>query len=75
MKKIISILLLISGCSLAAYTPPKEYTFKFTDAQVSILWNVINQSNAPHLQVTEIQNLIQSQYQQQIQKDSINNKK
>lgn len=62
MKKTIIVLIAIA---LISAMPPKDYTFKLTDQQVQTLWLCLEASNAPHLQVKEIQSVIQSQYQAQ----------
>lgn len=59
MKKLLFLLFLFIS---TAATPPKEYTFKLTDAQVQDLWQALQQSNAPHQKVVELQTLIQQQY-------------
>lgn len=62
MKKFVLILsLLISG-----FTPEKKYKFEFNDTQLSLLWDAIDKSNAPHQQIKQLQELIQSQLKLQI---------
>jgi len=68
MKNIFAaiVTIIMLGIIFISGMPPKDYTFKLTDAQVQLLWQVMDQSTAPHLQVKEIQAVIQSQYQAQI---------
>jgi hypothetical protein len=68
MKKTIfaavgTIILLMA---IYAGTPPKEFTLKLTDAQLNQLWYVIENSAASHVQVKEIQDIIQGQVQKQM---------
>jgi hypothetical protein len=62
MKKSIIILAFI----LLAFTPEKKYKFEFNDAELNALYNCIDNSNAPHMQVKEVEALIQSQLKGQI---------
>lgn len=67
MKKAIIILGLIF---IISFTPEHKYKFEFNEAQLNTLWNCIDNSNAPHNQVKEIEALIQSQLKIQIPADS-----
>lgn len=51
-------------------TPPKVFTFTFTEAQLNKLYNGLDQSNAPHSDIKEIQNIISIQYSKQLQDTS-----
>lgn len=54
MKKLLALILIISLTSFkAGKKVQKTYTFSFTEAQVIQLFNVVEQSNAPHLTVKE----------------------
>lgn len=67
MKNIFAgvVTIIMLGIIFVSGMPPKDYTFKLTEAQVATLWQCLEASNAPHLQVKEIQSVIQSQYQAQ----------
>jgi hypothetical protein len=68
MKKTIfaavgTIILLMA---IYAGTPPKEFTLKLTDAQLNLLWGVIDNSNSPHATVKELQDILLPQIQKQM---------
>lgn len=74
MKKTLIIISLIL---LIAFTPTQEkkYKFEFNDQELNLLWNTIDNSNAPHQQVKEIQQIIQNQLKGQVISDSTKLKK
>lgn len=66
MKKTITLLLVLG---LMAFSPdqtqPKKYRFELTEAQVSLLWYTIDNSEASHVGVKELQKLLADQYNAQ----------
>lgn len=71
MKSIIVILGIIG---LIAFTPDankkyneeKKFKLEFTDTQVKMLWNAIDNSSAPHDQIKALETIIQQQYAVQL---------
>lgn len=73
MKKAILIGALII-CGFKTDTV-KTYKLEFNDVQLNALWNCLDNSNAPHNQVKEIQALIQQQLKSQLPKPPIDSMK
>lgn len=63
MKKgILTILALLT----LSFQQEKKYKLELTATQLQIMWNAIDNSNAPHNQVKEIEALLQSQLKGQV---------
>jgi hypothetical protein len=62
MKKTIILIAFI----LLAFIPEKKYKFEFNDAELNALYNCIDNSTASHVQVKEIEALIQQQLKGQL---------
>lgn len=61
LKQAICVLLFVIATSFVG-NAPKKYKFEFNEQEVSALWNVVDQSNAPHQQVEAVKKIIQDQY-------------
>jgi hypothetical protein len=75
MKKISKFALVSIALVLMSQAPkqkPKEYYFKLNEVEVSALWDCLDKSEAPHLQVTQIQDVIRKQFL--AQQDTTNKK-
>lgn len=58
--------LLILGFTLLAFSQEKKYKFELNEGELNKLWYIIDNSNAPHNSVKEIQALIQAQLKSQV---------
>lgn len=58
---LVCILLL-----LLAFQSEKQYSMKFTQPEILLLINVVDQSNAPHTQVKQVQELFNRELKQHI---------
>lgn len=62
-------LLLYIACILIlfiCFTREKKYSLQLTEPEVNMLWQVVDQSAAPHTQVKAVQDLIQKQFAAQV---------
>lgn len=63
MKKTILILVCLAAVS---FQPEKKYKFEFNLNELNAIMYAIDQSNAPHATVKQVQDLITKQYQSQV---------
>lgn len=49
-----------------AFQSEKQYAMKFTQPEIMLLINVVDQSNAPHTQVKQVQELFNRELKQHI---------
>lgn len=78
MKNLAAFLAVIIGISfLTAWLPApqqeKVYELKFTEGEIRVLYNVVDKSDAAHLQVEAVKKLITEQYT--AQQDTVKTKK
>lgn len=76
MKKtaLLVSFLFIGSIFFSSYNTPKEFTFKFSDAQVAGIYAALQQSKAPFTDVAPLLQEIQTQYQAQIVADTTKKK-
>lgn len=74
MKKTALILIGILIFAFKTDTE-KKYKFELNEVQLNALWNCIDNSNAPHTQVKEVEALIQNQLKEQLPKPPVDSTK
>lgn len=62
MKKLIAFFLVVI---LISFNNEKTYSLKLTEQEFQALWYVVQQSNAPHLQVEAVKEFLSKQYNSQ----------
>lgn len=62
MKSILILLLFV----LLAFTSEKQYAMKFTQGEIITILNVVDQSNSPHGQVKQVQDIFNRELKQHI---------
>lgn len=61
MKKLFALLAIAALVSFSSFNEEKTYIVKMNEQQLNVIWSVIDQSNAPHAMVKEVQKFLGDQ--------------